>query len=367
MEKLKKLILNFLMALKNNFKLPENEINSILPRLIKLDKNIKFNEMMEKNFNHGNIGKFLFNPEVYEMKILKKPKYDLKEKEKEKNKEIIDEIEIKIEEMEDGLERAYLIQDETSLLTLKSFRNFELTNIDKNMDFIKENEKMKINQLTLKLLTNLKKESETNEQKLLNIEQNELILMELLLEKHHNIVIFLLKLNKYRVLGNFLISEILFSVLSRFFNKILDILMKDNDMFSAKNIIVLSQTYFKKGKDKKIYLQEAIKNHEIFKPINFWEKLFDFLMSKEIHRAKSAMNINLLNKEGKNDYSKFAFGQIMSIANNMIDFGKNKEEIYKIIEPKIKYYNLDERDVINIKCVLGFEINENKIEIDKKE
>ena len=69
MEKMKKLVLNFLMALKNNFKLPEIEINSCLPKLIKMDKNIKLDEMMQSKFNNQNINRFLFNPEIYEMMI----------------------------------------------------------------------------------------------------------------------------------------------------------------------------------------------------------------------------------------------------------------------------------------------------------
>ena len=356
MEKLKKLILNFLMALKNNFKMPENEINSYLPKLIKLDKIIKLDDSIEKKFIHENIGKYLFNPEIYQMKILKKNKdKKSKNKDKENSIEIIDVIENKIEELEDGLEKIYLINDEVSLLTLKSFRNFELTNIDKKIDFIKENEKMKINQLSLKLFSCIKKESETKDNEPLNIEPNELVLLELLLEKHHNIIVFLLQLSKFRVSGNFYISKTIYSILSKFFNKILNIIKKEKDMFSAKNIIVLSQTYFMKDDGKKIYLQNAIQEHEVFKENAFWENLFDFLMSKEIHKAKNYMDKDILDKEGKNNYSKLAFGQIMTLANNMMDFGKDKDEIFEIIKPKIAYYELDEGDIYNIKCVLGME------------
>ena len=344
------------MKILDNFKMPENEINSYLPKLIKLDKIIKLDDSIEKKFIHENIGKYLFNPEIYQMKILKKNKdKKSKNKDKENSIEIIDVIENKIEELEDGLEKIYLINDEVSLLTLKSFRNFELTNIDKKIDFIKENEKMKINQLSLKLFSCIKKESETKDNEPLNIEPNELVLLELLLEKHHNIIVFLLQLSKFRVSGNFYISKTIYSILSKFFNKILNIIKKEKDMFSAKNIIVLSQTYFMKDDGKKIYLQNAIQEHEVFKENAFWENLFVFLMSKEIHKAKNYMDKDILDKEGKNNYSKLAFGQIMTLANNMMDFGKDKDEIFEIIKPKIAYYELDEGDIYNIKCVLGME------------
>ena len=64
MEKIKHLVLNFLMSLKNNFQLPEKEITSFLPQLIKLDKNIKLDKIMEQHFINQKIGTFLFNPEI---------------------------------------------------------------------------------------------------------------------------------------------------------------------------------------------------------------------------------------------------------------------------------------------------------------
>ena len=98
MEKIKKFVLNFLMALKNIFKLPEIEINNYLPKLIKLNENIKLDEIIQKHFIKQNIENYLFNPEIYQMKIFQKNNH------KKENKELIDEIENKILELEDGLE-----------------------------------------------------------------------------------------------------------------------------------------------------------------------------------------------------------------------------------------------------------------------
>ena len=352
MEKLKKLVLNFLMALKNNFKLPEIEINSCLPKLIKLDKNIKLDEMMQSKFNNKNADKFLFNPEIYEMMIFQKNKID-----KEKNNIIIEEIEDKISRIEDGLDYAYLIKDEISYLTIKRMKLFEYINI-KNLDITKENEKMKIDQLTVKLFDNIKKdESEIND---INLEQKDIELLESLLQKHHCIIVFLSKLSKFRVKGKYYLSKELYEIFSKLFNQILNKIKEDNDMFSAKNIIVLSQTYYIKENGNKIYLQEEIKNNDIFKDIKFWEKLFDFFVEKEKQRLRKSIDLNDIN-DGDNNKSKVAFGQIMTICNNMMEFGLNKNDIYKIIEPKIKYYKLDENSINNIKLVLEFdEKNNNK-------
>ena len=355
MEKIKKLVLNFLMALKNNFKLPEIEINSYLPKLIKLNESIKLDEMMQQKFKNKKIEKFLFNPEIYEMIIFKNKKKD------KESKIIIEEIEDKISKLEDGLGFSYLINDEISYLTIKRMKLFELINI-KDLDLIKESEKIKMFQLTLKLFSNIKKdETEINND--ITIEQKDIELIESFLKKHHCKIVFLQKLSKFRVKGNYYLNKKMFEIFSKFFNHILNDIKEDDDVFSAKNIIVLSQTYYTKENDKKIYLQEDVKNHDIFKNINFWEKLFNFFIEKETQKYKNSKDINEINEnnieDNNNNYSKIAYGQIMTICNNMIEFGLNKNDIYKVIEPKIKYYKLDEDLINNIKCVLEFDNQNN--------
>ena len=350
MEKIKHLVLNFLMSLKNNFQLPEKEITSFLPQLIKLDKNIKLDKIMEQHFINQKIGTFLFNPEIYKMKIFQRSK-----KNKENN-DIFNEIEDKIVELEDSIDRTYLILDEISLLTIQKMKCFQLINI-KDLNLEEEKEKIKMNHLTIKLLSNIKKEY-TEKEELLNITQNELDLIESLLEKRCNRIVFLHKLNKFRALGNYMITKVLYSIISKYFIKILNFIKKDYDAFPAKNVIVLSQTYYMIEKEEKIYIQEDIKEHEIFKDNKFWENLFNFFMNKEIQKLRKSFDLNEEKSDEKSHYNKLAFGQIMTICNNMLEFGYNKDDIYKFIEPKIKYYNLDEISISSIKCVLGFENND---------
>jgi len=349
MEKIKHLVLNFLMSLKNNFQLPEKEITSFLPQLIKLDKNIKLDKIMEQHFINQKIGTFLFNPEIYKMKIFQRSK-----KNKENN-DIFNEIEDKIVELEDSIDRTYLILDEISLLTIQKMKCFQLINI-KDLNLEEEKEKIKMNHLTKKLLSNIKKEYTEKEE--LNITQNELDLIESLLEKRCNRIVFLHKLNKFRALGNYMVTKVLYSIISKYFIKILNFIKKDYDAFPAKNVIVLSQTYYMIEKEEKIYIQEDIKEHEIFKDNKFWENLFNFFMNKEIQKLRKSFDLNEEKSDEKSHYNKLAFGQIMTICNNMLEFGYNKDDIYKFIEPKIKYYNLDEISISSIKCVLGFENND---------
>ena len=238
---------------------------------------------------------------------------------------------------------------------------FELINI-KNLNLENEKEKLKINELMDKLLSNIKKDQKDIDQNKLNISQNELDLIEILLNKHHNRIVFMQKLNKFRVKGNYYLSKEMYSILEKYFIQILNNIKVDEDMFSAKNIMILSLTYFMKDGDKKVYLQVAVKKHEIFKQKEFWENLFTFYMNNEIQKLRKSIDLNEIIEEGKSNYNKISYGQILSICNNMIDFDLDKNEIYEILEPKIKYYNLDEDSIKGIKTILGLneENNNNK-------
>ena len=360
-EKLKHLILNFLISIKNNWKIPQTEIDSVLPDLVRLDTTIKIEQIVEQYYHNDNNFKSLFNIKKYIFKdiriIQKSQKYDKKIEDK------------KIFELDDGFENIYFIDDENTFLTLKKMiNNFELIDLN-NLDIKIEEEKIKMNKLTLKLLSSLIKEKyyKKDEPEIFNLSDEDIKRTKLLLEKHHNIVIFLQQVNKFRSTGKLIMGKKLYYLFGKIFNLILDKVKKDTDIYSWKNIIILSQTYYLKNGEKKEYLQDLIMNHEIFKDHKFWEQLFIFEMTKEIQKISNMEirnDIETTIEFNKNKYSKLAFGQIMTISTNMLEFGLNPDEIYKIIEPKIKYYQLSQELINTIKSIIYNtsdieEINEN--------
>ena len=386
-KKLKHLILNFLMSMKNNMKVPQIEIDSALPDLIKLDNSLNIVQMLEKYYNKDNNFESLFKVEKYNFQFFNKNKdnkdikenkenKDIKDKDKgnKKNKNTKTKEDIgKIKEIEDGFERMYFIEDEPTLLTFKKMiNNFELVNMN-NLNIETEEEKFQMNNLTTKLLSSLKKEKDFDkiESEKLNITSEDIKTIEFLLENHHNVAIFFQKLNKFRSTGRYIMRKEVYDIFGKIFNKILDKikLSNDKDIFATKNIIILSQTYYKKDDKEKEYLQNTILNHKLLKNPKFWEELFVFEMSKEIQKiSKIEMNNNTINnssedsklENNKNKFSKLAFGQIMTLSNNMIEFGLQPKEIYKIMEPKIKYYQLSKDLIISIKSVLGIEEEEKR-------
>jgi hypothetical protein len=174
-------------------------------------------------------------------------------------------------------------------------------------------------------------------------------------------------------------DEKMYDFFGKLFNLICDKIKSEKDMFSGKNIIILTQTYYYKNGEKKEYLQKKIINHKIFKDINFWEELFNYEMKKEIIKINKSDSNKIKNnnsddnsimEEKKKRYSKLAFGQLMTLSNNMIDFGLPSEEVYKIIEPKIKFYDLSKDSIESIKYVINYnreEKNENNNKINIEE
>ena len=107
-------------------------------------------------------------------------------------------------------------------------------------------------------------------------------------------------------------------------------------------------------------------DNEIFKDFKFWEDFLDIEIIREINRVekienknkdKDAMIENITNLETYK-FENLIFGLIVSICDNMISFGVKKEQIFTIIEPKIKKYKLSPEITENIKILIENRINE---------
>ena len=367
-EKSKHLIISVLVSIKNLFNITETELNSVLPDLIQLDDTLKMEEIFKRNSNDDSKFTYVFNADKYKSQFFASNEED--NSTNNKNKKWISDTELKITEIEDGYNKMYYINDKTTLLAIKKIKkNFNLTNLD--IDVKVEEEKIYINSLTTKLLSSLKKEKDTNTNSDLGVTEDEIKLIELLLDKRYNIVIFLQKLNKFRATGRFIMNEKIFNIFSKIFNLMLDKIdvQNDSDINSGKSIIILSQTYYLKvGKDEKEYLQKRIMDHPIFKELKFWEETFNFELNKGIQKmykldnetSENLLNIiKMIKDNDRKQVGNLAFGQILTLSNNMMTFGMNADQVKKFMEPKIVYYELDNESIKNIKLVLGMDISDN--------
>ena len=343
---MKDLIIDFIILLKNNVKMQMSQIDMYLPELGQLDE-VKIIENIIINSYRKNNKLVHVKPQKYRMKIFK-------------NK--IEEDELgqstnPIVNLEDGFEEMMLIRDENIVKTLKIMKeNFELFE-DKNISIEIEEEKVKCMLLIEKIL-NVENPKTTKKSKDL-VSDDDINELNNLIDKHHNRVVFLQKLSEFRNVGKFEIGKNTFEILSKLFNTLINTIERDVDYHSAKNAIILSQTYYMKDEKKndKIYLQKNIQNKEIFRSKKFWEEFLDFSINKEIVQCVSndVKNGNILKenrKEAEDKMSNIAFAQIVPYTDNMREFGLDKETIKELVFPKMEKYKMNKELIQQVKDVI---------------
>ena len=342
---MKDIIIDFIVLLKNNIKMQSSEIDIYLPVLTELNEVEKIEEIIESSYKNNNKLQHV-KPTKYKLKIF------------QKNDSRGDSLSTNnIVSLEDGFEEMNVIKDENILSTFKTMKqNFELVE-DNKMDLSIEEEKMKVQQLTDKVLSLENKKSNKNNNPPTKEDVDKL---NSLLDIHHNRVVFLQKLSEYRNKGKFEIKQQTFDILSRLFNTIINIIERDNDFHSVKNAIILSQTYYIKTDDKdgKRYLQKDIQDNKIFKSKKFWEEFLDYNINKEIatclrfdYTSGNVMKEN--KKESDDKISNIAFSQILPYTDNMIEFGLDKKIIREVVFPKMTIYKMSDELINSIKAIIG--------------
>ena len=345
---LKKSVINFINLLLNNFEMLSSEINAYLPKLNELNETKIIEDIIIKSYNKNN--KLIHvKPEKYKLKVFQNKN---KVKENTNDNYLFSNPILKLE---DGFEEMLFIKDINLIKTIKKMKaHFELFEIN-NFNVQIEEEKLKCLELTQKIFNIEKKELLSNAPT-----DEEIEYLNNILNKHHNRVIFLQQLDEFRTSGNFKISKLTFDILSKLLNTIVKTVQKDNDFHAIKNTLILSQTYYKIGKneDDKIYLEKIIKHNEIFKSKKFWGDFLDFLINKQIMQS---VNIDLKNgnilkgdrKEAENNMGNTAFGQILSHVSNMKEFGIDKEIIKQVIFPRLESYKVQEESIEFIKGIIN--------------
>lgn len=348
-DKIKDIIIKFGFWLRDSFKAPldviDNETNYFN------ENNIKQNmdTAMVKTFN--NEQKFVnIIPTKYELKsLIIVDNYESrfswgskgsKGKNKKKRKNTDEEPKNGMVKFEDGFEEMTYFEDDSTLFTAQEiFSNFELI-ITNGIDIKIEIEKNHTKNLITKILSNIQS---GNANTLIN--DGEINELKNLLNTHSNRVIFLHKLNDYRALCLYELPEKYYKLFGNLFSYIINVSQKENDYHSVEMVIILSKTYYMlMDKKNKLYLQDVILNNECFKMKDFWEELLIYSISKEVVQSNKREAI------GRNDEKKLKtkndniiFSQLLSLIDNMCDFGVEENLVKAIIEPKIKFYKVEEK------------------------
>lgn len=348
-DKIKDIIIKFGFWLRDSFKAPldviDNETNYFN------ENNIKQNmdTAMVKTFN--NEQKFVnIIPTKYELKsLIIVDNYESrfswgskgsKGKNKKKRKNTDEEPKNGMVKFEDGFEEMTYFEDDSTLFTAQEiFSNFELI-ITNGIDIKIEIEKNHTKNLITKILSNIQS---GNANTLIN--DGEINELKNLLNTHSNRVIFLHKLNDYRALCLYELPEKYYKLFGNLFSYIINVSQKENDYHSVEMVIILSKTYYMlMDKKNKLYLQDVILNNECFKMKDFWEELLIYSISKEVVQSNKREAIGRDDeKKLKTKNDNIIFSQLLSLIDNMFDFGVEENLVRAIIEPKIKFYKVEEK------------------------
>ena len=375
--KMKDNIVDFLLLLKNCFKLPLSEIDTYLPELIKLDENKKIENIINSTYKKDH-GLIQIMPEKYNIKLIQK-------------------------NLNNGndYENSNIIEEEEILNTIKKMEeNFDLIEKD-SIDQINSKDKLRCRELTFKLLSfsphikeemnnnitnekekenennkntdndndnnNIEKEKEKEEENKIesSITEEEVDELLKLMESRDNRYVFLRHLNTFRKYGQFEIPEKEFTIICNIFNKISEFIKKENDFDSMRNIIILSVTYYKLENKNKIYIQKILKRNQLFKEKEIWEYYVNSSILNEVqkHINKDIKDFDIKDSQKaleKGKYNKIIFSQLMTSINNMNLFEVNENSIKSIIQTSITYYKIDED---SSKLLLDSISNKNNLEL----
>ena len=348
-KKFRIIISDISLILKNNFSEPLNETALMLEKINDFDQKVNIEKIIYDSFR---INKLIVKqkPKKYRIKIFK------------------DSIKIKgnknpkshINYLEDGLDELTYFEDYPSLNTVNYLYNyFNLVEKDFKLDLKIELEKLQTKNISQQILLYIKKDkNEIKDTGNILISKDEIKKLKELLNAHHNRVIFLQDLNTFRAKGAYGIPKDIFDLWNDLFTLMTNTIAKDKDFHTAKNLIILSQTYYYLTEENyKYYMFEILKKNDIFRNYKFWEAYIYFSIDNEIIKTikndkRNGTLIKKNQKESDDLYGRIVFAQLVSMADNMINFNFDMKKLKELIKPIIKHYNLNEESITIIDDII---------------
>lgn len=355
--KYKNHIFEILGMFKHCFQDPLKILNSSMENIGKIKEKGTIDEILDNLYNK-NIANLNILPNKYKLKIL-----NLLNNNTENifSMESIEDDENILEEKKKNNKKDEILEINLSLIKIM-YNNFRLLTSHK-IDMELEEEKITTNSLSKKLFLNIKIFNNNDKIELLPknkiFTENDFNKLLNLVDKNDNKLIFLLKLSEFRTLGIYELSLNYFIIIGKIFDVILSTIERDNDYRCAKNIIILSLTYYYLYLNEKIYLKNYIQENSIFKSTQFWENIMNYLIKKDIERQPKDIDLS-------HGISNIIFGNVYTFTETMFEFDLNEDEINQVIMPKIEKYDLDNNYKNEIKKLINTKIeNRNNKLLEK--
>ncbi len=257
--------------------------------------------------------------------------YEEKEKEKEKDKTLIEEEGIILHNIK------FIKNTLNELLTNGKVKMFEDNNekVNEKKDFRESmNKEKKISELL----------------KLINISnENRSVYIETIIKV----------LSYIRPKGYCELNEFNYNLLNNIFAKILKENPKNDYMI--KNLLILSQTFYKIEDDEKIYLQKGIKGLSIFDSPEIWHRCINYSLS--LANTDKDLTIQTKKDELINKINKEAFAIVITFLCDLKRF-TDDENVYEAV--KYFYSEIYDLDENSINHTVEDNIKLNNIRAEKK-
>ena len=286
---------------------------------------IEYESIINKHLikiNHDTIKSSMVQtkPKNYSIKILENKKNNI-------IKEICDALQKEGFEIDSNIS---LDQKDISYVTNK-LNNFSLLNKD-NYISKKDEEKKIISDIIEKMFS-----KGGDNQK--SLEEESQRLSKYLEENKNYCKYFLSILENKKNNSNVVLSSELFDIFTKMFSLISDMIVKHKDYDSQKCLLILSQAFYKSEEDKKIFIFNNIKSHELFQKEDNWINYIKHEIEEKINKKNKNQN-----ESNKDDIDKTKNEIILSQITNVVQTMKNLEldnqKLINIINSLIDFYTM---------------------------
>ena len=174
-------------------------------------------------------------------------------------------------------------------------------------------------------------------------------IMEFFKKDKEYILFFLQKMNNDRSRGGKIVNLQTYHCIGELFRFINNITLDKNDFDCFKYIAILSMTYYRMEGEKKLYIYEYIKDHPSFQNLDFWtsylETLINYDINNHLYKNKKAIAENGIDEKEEQFKLKFAsFSNVLTVMNNMTDFGLKKGLIENFINIVNNKYSFNDEE-----------------------
>ena len=232
---------------------------------------------------------------------------------------------------------------------------------ENNYNLAEEQKKIRIKNLTDKLLSyNLKNQNIFDLNATPPLRDEEVDHLINLLNKPSYRFDFLKILNLFRSQGNCEMPQKEFEITKKIFLFIANKIKEETDVLSAKLLLILSQTFYIKEKEEKIYLFKFLKSHDMLTNLEVWSQYLNEMIEEDLNRS----NINEIPEKDSKDENKLSvinnvlLAHMLTFCHNMIEFEMKEENIKKIIEPVLTKYRVNEDSVKQINDLIQNELKD---------